>query len=91
VGLYQGYKGLTAKFMDGTATERMGPETRDAYQVLGVFGHVSRMVVFGLTGYGLLGAAIDYDPHKAVGLEELSGSSPAPRTARFCWASSRPA
>ena len=69
MGLYQGYKGLTAKFMDGTATERMGPETRDAYQVLGVFGHVSRMIVFGLTGYGILRTAIDYNPHKAVGLD----------------------
>jgi hypothetical protein len=27
------------------------------------------MVVFGLVGYGLITAAIDYDPHKAIGLD----------------------
>jgi hypothetical protein len=82
VGLYQGYKGLTAKFMDETATEKMGPKTRGAYQVLGVFGYVARMVVFGLAGYGLLRAAIDYDPRKAVGLDgalrELAHASYGP-------------
>jgi hypothetical protein len=82
VGLYQGYKGLATKFMDEAATEKMGPKIRDAYEILGVFGHVSRMVVFGLTGYGLLRAAIDYDPHKAVGLDgalrELANASYGP-------------
>jgi Domain of Unknown Function (DUF1206) len=82
VGLYQGYKVLTAKFMEETATEKMGPGIRDAYQVLGVFGQVSRMVVFVLTGYGLLAAALDYDPHKAVGLDgalrELANGSFGP-------------
>jgi len=82
VGLYQGYKGLTAKFIDETATEKMGPKIRSAYQGLGVFGHISRMVVFGLTGYGLLRAAIDYDPQKAVGLDgalkELANASYGP-------------
>jgi hypothetical protein len=27
------------------------------------------MVVFGLIGYGLLRAAIDYNPHQAIGLD----------------------
>jgi hypothetical protein len=27
------------------------------------------MVVFGLIGYGLIKAAIDYDPHSAIGLD----------------------
>jgi hypothetical protein len=60
----------------------MGPAIRGAYQILGVFGYVARMVVFGLTGYGLLRAAIDYDPHKAVGLDgalrELANASYGP-------------
>jgi hypothetical protein len=82
VGLYQGYKGLSAKFMDEAATQKMGRKTEKAYRVLGVFGHLSRMVVFGLTGYGLLRAAIDYDPHNAVGLDgalkELANASYGP-------------
>jgi hypothetical protein len=60
----------------------MGQNIRGAYQVLGVFGYLSRMVVFGLTGYGLLRAAIDYDPRKAVGLDgalrELANASYGP-------------
>lgn len=82
VGLYQGYKGLASKFMDEAATEKMGPKIMTAYQALGVFGHIARMVVFGLTGYGLLRAAIDYDPHNAVGLDgalrELANASYGP-------------
>jgi len=27
------------------------------------------MVVFGLVGYGLIKAAVNYDPHKAIGLD----------------------
>jgi len=34
-----------------------------------VFGHVARAVVFALIGYGLIKAAIDYDPDKAIGLD----------------------
>jgi hypothetical protein len=82
VGLYQGYKGLTSKFLEEASTQEMGPEMRRAYRVLGVLGHVARMVVFGLTGYGLLEAAIDYDPHKAVGIDgalrELAAASYGP-------------
>ena len=50
-------------------TSEMSPEVRKGYTVLGVFGHVARAVVFALVGYGLIKAAIDYDPHKAIGLD----------------------
>ena len=36
---------------------------------LGTFGHLARMVVFGLVGVFVLKAAIDYTPSKAVGLD----------------------
>ena len=36
---------------------------------IGSFGHLARMVVFGLVGVFLIKAAIDYNPNKAVGLD----------------------
>ena len=69
VGLYQGYRALARKFLDEANTDQMSRQVKRAYEVLGIFGHLARMVVFGLTGYGLLGAAIEFDPHKAVGLD----------------------
>jgi hypothetical protein len=79
VGLYQAYKGLGRKFMQEANVARMDQPIRRAYEALGVFGHLARTVVFGLVGYGLLKAAIDYDPHKAIGLDgalrELADSS----------------
>jgi hypothetical protein len=69
VGLYQAYKGLTRKFVAEANTGRMSPSTRRVYEGLGVIGHLARMVVFGLVGYGLLKAALDFDPRKAIGLD----------------------
>jgi hypothetical protein len=82
VGLYQGYKGLAEKFLDEADTSGASEHTRRAYEALGVFGHLARMVVFLLTGYGLLAAAIDYEPNKAIGLDgalqELANNSYGP-------------
>ena len=36
---------------------------------IGSFGHLARMVVFGLVGVFLIKAAIDYNPNTAVGLD----------------------
>jgi hypothetical protein len=66
---YQAYKGLKKKFLEDSKTEQMGHNVRRAFTALGVFGHVARAVVFALIGYGLIRAAIDYDPDKAVGLD----------------------
>ena len=69
VGLEQGYKGVTRKFMDKADTGRMSDAVEKAYTGFGVFGHVARMVVFGLIGWFLFKAAIDFDPDKAVALD----------------------
>lgn len=69
VAFYQAYKGLGKKFLDDAKTGEMGPGVRKGYTALGVFGHVARAVVFALVGYGLIKAAIDYNPKQAVGLD----------------------
>ena len=47
----------------------MSPGTRKWIEWIGSFGHLARMVVFGLVGIFLIKAAIDYNPEKAVGLD----------------------
>ncbi|MGZ6569332.1 MAG: DUF1206 domain-containing protein [Solirubrobacteraceae bacterium] len=47
----------------------MSREAKRAFTAIGVVGHLARMVVFGLVGYGLVMAAINYDPHSAIGLD----------------------
>jgi hypothetical protein len=69
VALYQGYKGVSKRFLDTSKTGEMSREVKRGFTAIGVFGHLARMVVFGLIGYGLLKAAIDYNPHKAIGLD----------------------
>jgi len=69
VALYQGYKGVSKKFLKDSKTAEMSHQVRRAFTALGVFGHLARMVVFGLVGYGLVKAAIDYNPRSAIGLD----------------------
>jgi len=69
VGIYQGYKGLARKFMETSRTEEMDPRARSAFAAVGAFGHAARAVVFVLAGYGLIRAAIDFEPRSAKGLD----------------------
>jgi hypothetical protein len=69
VALYQGYEGVSKKFLEDSNTAQMSAQTRQAFTALGVFGHLARMVVFGLVGYFLIKAAMNYDPDEAIGLD----------------------
>ena len=69
VGLYQGYRGLSKDFLKDSKTEQMSARVRNWIEWIGSFGHLARMVVFGLVGVFLIRAAIDYNPNKAVGLD----------------------
>ena len=69
VALYQGYKGLSRKFLEEDKTEQMGPTALRWITIIGVVGHLARMVAFGLIGIFVVKAAIDYAPKKAVGLD----------------------
>ena len=69
VGLYQGYRALSKDFLKDSKTEQMSPTVRSWIEWIGTFGHLARMVVFGLVGVFLIKAAIDFNPNKAVGLD----------------------
>jgi hypothetical protein len=69
IGLYQGYRGLSKDFLKDSKTEQMSPRVRSWIEWIGSFGHLARMVVFGLVGVFLIKAAVDYNPNKAVGLD----------------------
>jgi len=69
VGLEQGYKGITRKFLEKSKTEQMSEGVERGFTALGVVGHLARMVVFGLIGWFLFKAAIDFNPKEAVSLD----------------------
>lgn len=69
VALYQGYAALSKRFLKDSNTAHMNRDVQRAFTALGVFGHLARMVVFGLVGYGLVKAAINYNPHNPIGLD----------------------
>jgi hypothetical protein len=69
VGAYQGYRGLTGDFLHDSKTEEMSPMMKRWVQWAGTFGHLARMVVFGLVGVFLIKAAVEFNPNKAVGID----------------------
>jgi hypothetical protein len=69
VAVYQGYRGVTQDFLKDAKTGEMGAETRRWYKFVAILGHLARAVVFSLVGIFLIKAAIEFDPHKAVGLD----------------------
>jgi hypothetical protein len=69
IGLYQGYRGLSKEFLKDSKTEQMSARVRNWIEWIGSFGHLARMVVFGLVGVFLIKAAVEYNPNKAVGLD----------------------
>jgi hypothetical protein len=69
IALYQGYRGLSRDFLEDSKTDEMSPKVRSWIEWIGTFGHLARMVVFGLVGVFLINAAIDANSNKAVGLD----------------------
>ena len=47
----------------------MSEPVERGFTLLGVAGHLARMVVFALIGWFLFKAALDFDPDKAVSLD----------------------
>jgi hypothetical protein len=69
IAVYQGYQGLTKKFLENSKTSEMSPQVKTLISWLGTIGYLARMVVFGLIGIFLIKAAVEFNPHKAVGLD----------------------
>ena len=69
IGLYQGYRGISRDFLEDSKTEKMSAWVRSWVEWIGSFGHLARMMVFGLVGVFLIKAAIEYNPNRAVGLD----------------------
>jgi hypothetical protein len=69
VALYQAYRGLSNRFLDDSKTAEMSPSVRKWITWLGTIGHLARAIVFALIGVFLIKAAVDFNPHAAVGLD----------------------
>jgi len=69
IAAYQGYRGITRKFLDDSKVGEMSPPVKKWIARLGTTGHLARAVVFGLIGIFLVKAAVDYKPSAAVGLD----------------------
>ena len=70
VAVDQAIKGIKKKFLEDSKTEQMSPTVDQAFTAAGVIGHLVRAVVFALIGWFVIKAAIDFDPDKAVGLDQ---------------------
>jgi hypothetical protein len=68
VAVVQVYRAVSRKFMDDIDMSETGPTERRWIERFGVVGLLARAVVFGLIAWFLMKAAVQYDPHEAVGL-----------------------
>ena len=66
---YQAYRAFTDKFMEDMKTERMSEASQRTLETLGVVGLLARAIVFGMIGWFLIKAALEYDPDEAIGLD----------------------
>jgi cytochrome bd-type quinol oxidase subunit 2 len=68
-GIYLIVRGVTTKFEKKLDTGRMSPGMKRFSTTVGLVGSVGRGVVFGLLGWLLIDAAIDYDPNESQGID----------------------
>jgi hypothetical protein len=69
IAVYQGYLGLSRKFLEYSKTGQMSRSVLKGFTALGVAGLVARAVAFALIGVFTLKAARDYTPKDAVGID----------------------
>ncbi len=67
VGLYQGYKGVSKRFLEELRTARMTPGQRTWATRIGVAGLVAWGAVFCLLGFFVVKAALESQPRQATG------------------------
>ncbi len=69
VGLWNGYRGVTRKFLEHWKAGEMSAAERKWGARIGTVGLLARMVVYGLIGVFVVKAALDYEPKTAIGLD----------------------
>jgi uncharacterized integral membrane protein len=70
IGLVLAMEGIRHKFMKYLRTSQMSPRTRRIVRLLGLIGTVARGVVVALAGFGVIDAAISYNPAKSGGIDK---------------------
>ena len=70
VGVYNVVEGVTKRFMERMS---VSGRAREIVENVALVGLVARGAVFGLIGWFLMKAAIEYDPNEAVGLDGALG------------------
>ena len=63
------YWALSGRFTESMHTEQMSPREERVVTALGRIGFLALTAVFGIIGWFLVKAAVQYDPHEAVGLD----------------------
>jgi hypothetical protein len=69
VGFYNGYRGVSRKFREDWKTGDMSRTACKWGTRVGVVGLLARMVVFGLIGWFLIKAAVEFNATEAIGLD----------------------
>ncbi len=74
ISAYQAFDAARVNFADDLKSEEMNDAEYRLFIALGLTGLIARSLVFGLVGYFLLRAAIDFDPANAVGVNGALGA-----------------
>jgi hypothetical protein len=69
VGVHSAYEGLSQRFMRTMRTAEMTAAEERLLRQVGAAGLVARGAVFGLIGWFVTKAAVEFDPKEAVGLD----------------------
>lgn len=69
VGVGMAYYGYKKKFKKHLNTQQMTAKTRDPIIKMGMAGYMSKGVAYGIAGFLVVIAAVNYDPDKARGLD----------------------
>jgi hypothetical protein len=68
-GIAMVIQGWRVDFEKELDTARMGTTTRSVVEKLGRFGYIARGIVFGLAGFFVVQAAVNFNPKEANGLD----------------------
>jgi hypothetical protein len=64
------YQAISGRWREHLATDAMSPTTRRGVEIVTWIGLIGRTLVFGLVGWFLFKAAIEYDPNEPVGIDQ---------------------